>query len=74
MSAVAEYQPLLTSNQVQDLRFAVEIAAQRGVQRYARRFAVLILTGALATGLTVHMLDIWLLAPQPLTIRACGGR
>jgi hypothetical protein len=73
------WQPFLTSDQVQDLRRATELAAERGVQRYARRFAVLLVISALAAGSIVHTLDAWLLAsPLPLRLslpmKACGGR
>ena len=73
------WQPFLTSDQVQDLRRATELAAERGVQRYARRFAVLLVISALAAGGVVHTLEVWLLAsPMPLRLslpmKACGGR
>jgi hypothetical protein len=83
MSATT-YQPLLTSDQVQDLRRATELAAALGVQqglqrevhRHVRWFVYAVVVTALAAGSLVHIVDAaWLLAPAPPPlIFRCGGR
>ena len=62
------YQPFLTSDQVQDLRRATELAAARGVQRFARQFSLILFILVPATAVIVHALDVWLMTAR------CVGR